>query len=102
MNWERCFLLGLPAIVVVVAANQTETCQALAQAGAIIHLGWHAEVGTAQIAAAVEALVANPSAIRRLSGHALQVMAPDSKPAARIKIIDTLMGTNGDRRQRTG
>lgn len=42
-TWERCFL-GLPALVVSVAANQVDVTRAVARAGAQIDLGWHEQV----------------------------------------------------------
>jgi UDP-2,4-diacetamido-2,4,6-trideoxy-beta-L-altropyranose hydrolase len=90
MNWERSYL-GLPTIVIVIAENQAETSGALHRAGAIVNLGWHANVSSNQIAQAVEKLSGSPSALKDLSRRSMAVMAPDGVAAAEIKILKTIV-----------
>jgi UDP-2,4-diacetamido-2,4,6-trideoxy-beta-L-altropyranose hydrolase len=98
MNWERC-CLGLPAIVVIVAKNQAETSRALHQAGAIVSLGWHAEVTAARIATTITELAADSAAMLRLGEQAIELMAPGGRFPRHIAIVDTLMDRRHESRQ---
>lgn len=49
-------LLRVPMLVLCTAENQRKTCESFAAAGAVRYLGWHADVGPAEIAAAVVAM----------------------------------------------
>lgn len=65
-TWER-MCLGLPAIVISVAANQTSTNVALMNAGYIDFLGEMSEVSASKIADAVQRSLANPAALKAQS-----------------------------------
>lgn len=65
-TWER-MCLGLPAIVISVAANQTSTNVALMKAGYIDFLGEMSEVSVSNIADAVQRSMANPAALKAQS-----------------------------------
>lgn len=69
-NWERCYL-GLPAVVTIVAENQRETVEALAEAGIVWNLGWHQEVGADQLVESVKTLLNNPARVREMSQRGL-------------------------------
>lgn len=69
-NWERCYL-GLPALITIVAENQRETVEALAEAGIVWNLGWHAEVGAVELVESLKALMNNPDRIREMSQRGL-------------------------------
>ncbi len=53
--WELS-LMGLPALILIVADNQRENTRLLHLAGAVISLGWHREVACEQIAFTLEGL----------------------------------------------
>lgn len=61
-TWERCYL-GLPALVTMVAENQRETVEALAEDGVVWNLGWHEEVSVALLVKSVKDLLNNPDRI---------------------------------------
>jgi UDP-2,4-diacetamido-2,4,6-trideoxy-beta-L-altropyranose hydrolase len=61
--WELA-CLGLPAVSVVMAANQRSIAEELGAAGVIFNLGWHAEVSAERLATAVDSLLF--SSFRRL------------------------------------
>jgi UDP-2,4-diacetamido-2,4,6-trideoxy-beta-L-altropyranose hydrolase len=65
-TWER-MSLGLPAIVISVAANQTSTNVALMSAGYINFLGEMREVSASNIADAVKRSLANPADLKAQS-----------------------------------
>lgn len=53
--WELS-LMGLPALILILADNQRENTRLLHLAGAVISLGWHREVACERIASALEGL----------------------------------------------
>jgi UDP-2,4-diacetamido-2,4,6-trideoxy-beta-L-altropyranose hydrolase len=89
MNWERCYL-GLPAVVIVIAENQSETSAALHRAAIVENLGWHARVTVADIAAAVARLAANAARLQVMSRNAMQMMPTPGSPSAQRTILDIL------------
>lgn len=76
-SWERC-LLGVPALVVVMAENQRPIAHSLQQRGAVM------VVAAEAIAATVAALLQQPERIRALSQAALAVMAGYSDGAEEL------------------
>lgn len=54
-TWERC-CLGLPALVAILADNQAELVQAVAEYGAIVNLGWADRLAPADYRYALEAI----------------------------------------------
>ncbi len=78
-TWERC-ILGLPAIVAILADNQREPTHALVEAGVVVSLGDAAAVDAAALAAAFLALAADPARVRRLSAAARAIMRRDEAP----------------------
>ncbi len=69
IHWERC-VLGLPALVVAVAANQIAISEALARKGAIVYLGTAEQVTVALIAERLLQAMAEPEALRSMSAMA--------------------------------
>jgi UDP-2,4-diacetamido-2,4,6-trideoxy-beta-L-altropyranose hydrolase len=65
-NWERCYL-GLPALVTIIAENQRETVEALAEAGVVWNLGWHEEVSVDKLVDSLKALLNNSDRIREMA-----------------------------------
>jgi UDP-2,4-diacetamido-2,4,6-trideoxy-beta-L-altropyranose hydrolase len=72
-SWERA-CLGLPAVVVTLAANQEGPAQELARRGLIRLLGRAGEVGAAEVAHAVEVLRDDPAALARMSRVAARMV----------------------------
>lgn len=58
--WERC-CLGLPTVLVAIADNQLQVCEALRQAGAAVALGALADVDAGMMAAALIRLAHDPA-----------------------------------------
>ena len=80
-NWER-MCVGLPSLVVSTAENQRPLAEALAQQGLIHYLGNSGQVGTAEIAAAMDKAVAGEL---DLAGLSLQgALAVDGLGAMRV------------------
>jgi UDP-2,4-diacetamido-2,4,6-trideoxy-beta-L-altropyranose hydrolase len=65
-SWER-MALGLPAIVISIAENQTATNQAMMDAGYINFIGEKERVTVGKIAGAVSQCLANPQELREMS-----------------------------------
>lgn len=65
-SWER-MCLGLPAVVISIAANQTATNIAMQAAGYIDFLGESAQVSTEMIADAIHRCLQEPERLRQMS-----------------------------------
>lgn len=81
-TWERC-ALGLPSLTIVIADNQLQTTLDTAAAGAIVFLGRSRDLNAGDIAAAVNAAMANPERNRELSRSAI-CLVPTSDGARRL------------------
>jgi spore coat polysaccharide biosynthesis predicted glycosyltransferase SpsG len=66
--WETAFM-GLPSLIVVVAANQTGVAGGLQSFGSAVNLGWHEGLTAIEIAAALDSLLQNADQ-RRWMGDA--------------------------------
>lgn len=82
-TWERC-ILGLPAIVVVLADNQRPSTQALVNAGVVLSLGEVSGLTGDQIAGAIDHLIADPELCREMSAKARAIMHTDDAPIEEI------------------
>lgn len=80
-TWERC-CLGLPAVVVSVAANQEIAAQALADAGVQRYLGRSEQVSAEEIAQAISDLLCDVSFRQQMSQRAQALV--DGNGAARV------------------
>lgn len=90
-SWERC-TLGLPTILVALADNQLEGARSLVEAGAAVSLGWHDQVGEAEVAGALETLMADPARIRAMASAAAHVA--DGLGTRRVAdVIEHRLGT---------
>lgn len=80
-TWER-MCMGLPSIVISIAANQRPGCSALARAGLVRYLGDASGVDAATVAAALDDAISRPDEFRAMGvegqGHV------DGKGAARV------------------
>jgi UDP-2,4-diacetamido-2,4,6-trideoxy-beta-L-altropyranose hydrolase len=72
-TWERC-LLGLPALLTVVAPNQAPLARAVADRGAGVDLGPAGEVDDRLLAETVRELAGQPDRVRSMSRAAHAVM----------------------------
>ncbi|TPQ28523.1 UDP-2,4-diacetamido-2,4,6-trideoxy-beta-L-altropyranose hydrolase [Methylomonas koyamae] len=70
--WERS-CLGLPTIVVSVAANQQPGCEAMARQGAILYLGQSERVTTELVASALSVAVNAVGLIESIAQRSLEV-----------------------------
>lgn len=80
-TWERCYL-GLPAITIVLAENQREMTEALAEYGAILNLGWHADVTESKIIHALQSALKDPQVMWRMSRRGQDLFGSDSETGA--------------------
>ncbi len=72
-TWERC-LLGLPAVMTVIAANQAPLARAVADRGAGVDLGPAGQVTERLLAEAVETLIGLPEKVSSMSRAAAAIM----------------------------
>lgn len=89
MVWERC-AVGLAAVVVVLAANQRDTVNVLAQRGCLLSLGDADGVEAGAMHAALLQLLADPDRVRKMSETSFAVLGPDLARDAET-FIDALM-----------
>ena len=72
-TWERCYL-GLPTITIVVADNQREMIETIADRGAVWNMGWNVDVLADDLKACLESALNNPEAVRAMGRAARQIM----------------------------
>lgn len=72
-TWERCYL-GLPSVTVVIAENQREISEAVADAGATVNLGWYGEQTQEKLRDTLTELLEHPQALREMQSNAFQLM----------------------------
>lgn len=65
-TYERCYL-GLPAITLVIAENQSSNAVEVSKAGAILNLGWKKEINSEDLAASIRILLKTPSKLKEMS-----------------------------------
>ena len=70
--WERC-CLGLPSVMVVVADNQSDIAEGLDRDGAAVNLGRLDDLGPDSLVDALQGLIRNGEARRRMSRAAARV-----------------------------
>lgn len=88
-TWERCYL-GLPTIMLVVAANQLEVSAAVEAVGAAVNLGRSGAVSVERVTSSLRELVAHPLTVARMSERALEVMGKGAE-ADQPSLVDTLL-----------
>jgi UDP-2,4-diacetamido-2,4,6-trideoxy-beta-L-altropyranose hydrolase len=72
-TWERC-CLGLPAIVVAVAANQIKTAEVISGLGAIKFLGMSDHIDAQELADIIQYFVNHPNEIMVMQQKSIEVM----------------------------
>ena len=71
-SWERC-CLGLPAVVIEMAENQSRVSSELEKAGAVTYLGRFNDIHKAGIADAVRQLDENPGKLAAMANRAAEI-----------------------------
>lgn len=64
--WEMAFM-GLPALTIVRADNQTEIARRTEMAGCTVNLGWHESVTEGELVSRIQALIDNAEKRREMS-----------------------------------
>jgi UDP-2,4-diacetamido-2,4,6-trideoxy-beta-L-altropyranose hydrolase len=72
-TWERCFL-GLPSLTVLIAENQIQITEAVANFGATINLGWFENLSEVDLIQAVNILKENPQMLVKIGSRARQLI----------------------------
>jgi UDP-2,4-diacetamido-2,4,6-trideoxy-beta-L-altropyranose hydrolase len=80
--WEMC-LLGLPTVLLDLAANQTPVVRKLDDLGAVINVGSASEVSSEQIAGALDSLIRSPEARKQMSERSRELV--DGRGAERVR-----------------
>ncbi|WP_430788224.1 UDP-2,4-diacetamido-2,4,6-trideoxy-beta-L-altropyranose hydrolase [Virgibacillus flavescens] len=73
-TWERCYL-GLPAITIETAENQSEILMYLSEIGAISHLGKSEEVSIDSIAGTLQHLMNHPGLLENMAKISKSIMS---------------------------
>jgi UDP-2,4-diacetamido-2,4,6-trideoxy-beta-L-altropyranose hydrolase len=76
-TWERCYL-GLPSQLVILAENQREVAQAVAEAGVGWNLGWGRDLSPGDFATALAHVLSHSEEVRAVSLRARELMQTDS------------------------
>ena len=79
--WELAFM-GLPSLIITVADNQIGIAEALQQAGAAIHLGWHDEITPNSITETLQKMLYNNERMEDISESGQRLI--DGKGGKRI------------------
>lgn len=91
-SWER-MCLGLPAIVISIAANQTATNTAMQAAGYIDFLGESARIGAEMIADAMRRCLKDPERLRKMSRRCQDMVSGEGTE----RVCDLVVGWAQDR-----
>ena len=79
--WELAFM-GAPAVLLVLANNQTAVAAGLNSAGAALNLGWHASLKATDIAGPLGDLLRSPDKRRAMTRHGKRLV--DGNGAMRV------------------
>ncbi|MDB5764022.1 MAG: hypothetical protein JWQ21_3017 [Herminiimonas sp.] len=80
-TWERCYL-GLPSLVLVMADNQRQAAQDLADMGVIVNLGDAENMTDRMLTDAVNRLMNDANACLELSRRSFEIMSENGNHAA--------------------
>jgi UDP-2,4-diacetamido-2,4,6-trideoxy-beta-L-altropyranose hydrolase len=84
-TWERC-LLGLPSLTIVLAENQREVTETLANKGATIYLGNNVELTKEYFQKAIIESIQNPVSMKKMSRNCAEII--------NVKMIEKYPVTN--------
>jgi UDP-2,4-diacetamido-2,4,6-trideoxy-beta-L-altropyranose hydrolase len=90
-SWER-MCLGLPAVVISIAANQTATNTAMQAAGYIDFLGESAQVSTEMIAYAIGRCLQDPERLRQMSRRCQDLVPGTGTGTGAERVCDLVLG----------
>jgi UDP-2,4-diacetamido-2,4,6-trideoxy-beta-L-altropyranose hydrolase len=79
--------MGLPAITVVIAENQKEAAEKLAESGVIFNLGWHYGLSKADLAGKMESLMRDADLRRQFSYEGKKLVDGDGVKRIARKIM---------------
>ncbi len=79
--WELCFL-GLPSIFICISDNQVGIAQGVAERGAAVNMGWHADVSSEVLAREILSLAGDEDRRRRMSAAGRKLV--DGMGAGRV------------------
>jgi UDP-2,4-diacetamido-2,4,6-trideoxy-beta-L-altropyranose hydrolase len=87
--WERA-VLGVPSLVIAIAANQHSATVAMAHSGALLYLGDSAQVTVSQVQQALRFALGNPWLLSSLSQRSLDLVDGDglARVAAVIREVE--------------
>lgn len=80
-TWERCFL-GLPSLVMSIAANQVELSREVDRCGAILYVGEADTIKSASLTLLLTQLISNPFKLKSMSERGMSLL--DGSGAARV------------------
>jgi UDP-2,4-diacetamido-2,4,6-trideoxy-beta-L-altropyranose hydrolase len=81
ITWERCFL-GVPAITLILAENQTRVAEDLEVLEIIVNMGWHDRVSMEDLSGALKKLIDDPGKRQDMSKKGMSLV--DGKGVERI------------------
>lgn len=76
-TWERC-LLGLPALIVILAENQQKGILNLEKVGAFINMGWYSSINAKEMSTHIYKLLEDPEKVKEMSHQALSLVDADN------------------------
>lgn len=85
-TWERCYI-GVPSSSTIVADNQRETTSYMEELGAVINLGWHAQVTSETYKKLLDEIKVNPKKLKFISDRGLQLTKIEEQPYSWIDEI---------------
>jgi UDP-2,4-diacetamido-2,4,6-trideoxy-beta-L-altropyranose hydrolase len=88
-SWERA-MMGLPAVVIVLADNQARIAEALASAGAVVNLGRSEKITAQNVKLAAEDLLRDPAKVRSMGVAARRIMKDEGYMGA-SGVVDVMM-----------
>lgn len=89
--WEFAFM-GLPMILISIAANQEPIARALAKHGTAAYLGRHTEIGEPDIAKALGAHLSHPQRLRDMAAHGVGLVDGSGSRRVVDALLDRSMG----------
>lgn len=89
-SWERC-CVGLPALVVSLAENQTKNCALLDLAGVAVNMGILQELSADTLVAAIHHLIEDPKRLEKMAERGRTLV--DGNGTARI--VNTVLNSGG-------
>lgn len=80
-SWERC-CLGVPCLVIATSERQRRIASDIGKTGAVLHLGWHEDIGPSYLARKLSELASDAGALAAMSRRAADLC--DGLGASRV------------------